>query len=318
MGIAYQLTFFLALTLLAIVITVFVFAVSLLGRAVEAAAESESDKLAERKEDNAKQMAAIKKEIEESEASGQIPKGLIHRLKKLEKRDEKFEKELSKIKRAPELLTVRGAVVHPGISLGIALVFTGLAWYLSSLAIPTVPVIIWILGLAAIGYSISRIYKSLRVVESVAITSEEAALIREKEALKMAFREHEEAKKPKLELMFEGKEFPLHVKADSEVKLTLMIHMLKGDSAEDVSVHFAIPPSFDFPHEKDTTTLAPDSGYPDYVDVLWQKEKVIRGLVYRRRLTIKTPPTADRFNFVYWIFCKGFRTEPTELEIIVE
>jgi uncharacterized membrane protein YhiD involved in acid resistance len=61
MGVIYQFTFFLALGLLAIVITVFVFAVSLLGRAMEAAVRSENEKLAERKKNNAKEMASIKK-----------------------------------------------------------------------------------------------------------------------------------------------------------------------------------------------------------------------------------------------------------------
>ena len=67
MGVIYQLTFFLALGLLAIVVTIFVFAVSLLGRAMESARESEKEKTKERRTNNAKEMAAIKKEIEEAE-----------------------------------------------------------------------------------------------------------------------------------------------------------------------------------------------------------------------------------------------------------
>ena len=57
MSAIYQLTFFLALGLLAIVVTIFVFAISLLGRAMETAARSEKDKVAERKANNVEEMA---------------------------------------------------------------------------------------------------------------------------------------------------------------------------------------------------------------------------------------------------------------------
>ncbi len=319
-GVVYQLTFFLALGLLAIVITIFVFAVSLLGRAMEAAAKSENEKLAERKENNAKEMTAMKKEIEKAEASGQIPRGMIRGLKKLEKRDKKFEKELSKIRRAPELLTVKGGVLPVGSCLLAALILSGGAWYLSNGQVFSwiIPVLIWILGLAAIGYSIYGIYRCLRVIESVAITSEEAALRRTMEAFKISQKELEEERKPELSLEFKGKKFPLHVKTDSEESLTLSLDLAKGDFAEDVVVHIGVPPGFDFPG-LDTYTLPPDHDYPNYIGTRWNQGKVMQGLAYQMKITIKSPSTAGSFNMIYYIFCRGSWTiKPTESEIIVE
>ena len=248
MGIVYQLTFFLALGLLAIVITIFVFAVSLLGRAMEAAAKSEKEKLAERKENNAKEMTAMKKEIEEAEANGQIPRGMIRKLKKLEKRDKKFGKELSKIRRAPELLTVKGGVLPVGSCLLGALILNGGAWYLSNGQIFSwiIPVLIWILGLVATGYSISRIYQCLKTIESVAITSEESALKRTVEAFKIAEKELEEEKKPELALAFEGKQPPFHVEAEAETSLTINIRLSSGDVARKPEVILVAPPDFEF------------------------------------------------------------------------
>lgn len=49
-------------------------------------------------------MAAIKKEIEEAEAKGEIPKGLTRKLKTLEKRDKEFEKNLARIRKAAKNL----------------------------------------------------------------------------------------------------------------------------------------------------------------------------------------------------------------------
>lgn len=49
MGVVYQLTFFLALGLLATVITIFVFAASQIGRATESASKEQQDILLEQK-----------------------------------------------------------------------------------------------------------------------------------------------------------------------------------------------------------------------------------------------------------------------------
>jgi ABC-type multidrug transport system fused ATPase/permease subunit len=318
----YQLTFFLALGLLAIVITVYVFAVSLLGRAMEDAVRSENEKLAERKKNNAKEMASIKKEIEEAEDSGQIPKGLIKKLKKLEKKDNKFDKELAKIRKAPKLLTVNGGVIPPGIPLLVAIIFSGIAgyfWYLYTIDIFIWidPVFFWIVSLVAIIYSIFRIYCSLKVIESVAITSEEAALKKTVEAFKIAQEELEDERRPELSLKLKDKKFPLQAKANSEMPLRFELSLSKGDFAEDIDIHICLPPGFGFPN-RDTYTLGIDHDYPDYIVTTWEIPKVIKGLAYPKAIDIKTPPTAGSYNIVFYKRCKGLAADPVEEEIIVE
>jgi len=319
MDVMYQLTFFLALTILAILITIFVFAVSLLGRATEAAAKAEKERLAERKENNAREMAAIKEDIEKGEASGQIPTKLIQKLKELGKEDKKFEKKIDSIKKAPELLTVKGGVVPAAASLLGALILSGAAWHLSNIQILIwrVPVFIWILALAAIGYSISRIYRCLGVIEGVAITSEEAALMREIKAFERALKEIEQEKKPELKLKFRGKQPPFHMRADTEMSLELQLSLNKGDVAEYPAVHLLAPPGFNFPDRK-TYVLSPSHDYANYIGTIWQPETVIRGLVCDHTITIKAPSKAGSFRIAYYTFCKGYQGKPTEIEVIVE
>lgn len=326
MGVVYQLTFFLALGILAIVTTIFVFAISLLGRAIEVASKEQEKATREQKNATENEITKIQKQISalmKKERIGRELKELEKKLKQLRKQDKKFEKKLRRIETAPELLRVKGAVIHPSIFLGIALTLVGVAWYLSSIKIPTVPIIIWGLGLAAIGYSIYRIYCSLKVVESVAITSEEAALRREIEAYKIAQKELEEERTPVLALLFETTKFelmkyPLHVKANSELDLILRLRMLQGNYAEEVEVHLAVPHDFSFPNEGHITALSPDTGFVDYIDFVWERGEVKRGMTYRKGLTIKMPTKTGNYNFVYWIFGRGFYTDPTELEVIVE
>ncbi|MBA7467212.1 hypothetical protein ES707_02424 [subsurface metagenome] len=320
MGIVYQLTFFLALGLLTIVITIFVFAVSLLGRAMEAAARSENEKLAERKENNAKEMTAMKKEIEKAEASGQIPRGMIRRLKKLEERDKKFDKELSKIRRAPELLTVKSGVLPVGSCLLAALILSGAAWYLSNGQVFSwiIPVLIWILGLAAIGYSIYGIYRCLRVIESVAITSEEAALKRTVEAFKIAEKELEEEKKPELALAFEDKQPPFHVEAEAETSLTINIRLSSGDVARKPEVIFVAPPDFEFLNMPKGPRIDQRSKYTDYISAAYEFEDIRKGLSRWRRFEFKTPSQPGNYKCAYRIFCEGFDSGYEEFEVVVK
>ncbi len=320
MGVVYQLTFFLAVALLAIVITIFVFAVSLLGRAMEAAATSERGKLTERKENNTKEMAAIRKEIEEAEASGQIPKGLTRKLEKLEKRDREFDKELSIIRKAPELLTVKGGVVPSASWLLGALILSGVAWYLSNIQIFIwiIPVLVWVVSFAAIGYSISRIYQSLKVIESVAITSEEEAERRLAAAVKVAMKEVEEEKKPKLGLKFYGEELPLRMKSNSEKEVEVRLKIVQGDESIGTLLYFAAPPGFDFPGEKTYTQDAGHPTVPNYVTLSMQLPNIKRGLDQPVQFTIKAPPRKGSFDLCYRIVCSGFDSGENWFKVVVK
>ena len=321
-GIVYQLTFFVALGLLATVVTIFVFAVSLLGRAIEVAAKEQEKTTKDQKDAIEIEIAKILKQISSLRKKKSIGKELQElekRLKKLRKQDEEFARKLGRIVKAPELLTVKGGVVPTTSYILGALILSGVAYYLFTIEnlLWLIHVLIWILGFAAIGYSIFRIYQSLKVIESIAITSEEAALKRTIESFKIAQKELEEEKKPELRLTFKGKKFPLHVKVDSEVSLPLDLRIHKGDFAENVKVYISASPGLDFSGE-DTSTMPSDSDYPNYIYMTWNVGEVIKGLVAHKTITIKSPPTAGSFNIIYWIFCKGFRTKPTELEIVVE
>lgn len=322
MGTIYQLTFFFALGLLAVIITIFVFAVSLLGRAMEAAARSERDKVAERKANNVEEMAAIRKEIQEAEASGQIPKGLTRKLDKLEKRDKKFVKELSKIRKAPESLTARRGVFYPCAFLVAALVLNGAAWYLSSVENINwaIPVSIWIIALAAIGYSIYRICKSLSVIQAVAITSEEAWIKKTIEAFKIAEKELQEEKRPQISLQFKDIDFPLEIQSDSEITLRMEIKLEKGDYLQHGEIHLAFPVGFSFPNleEKDTYTTSADHPVPNYICAIWEFEKVISGLLYYKNIIVKSPSTPGNFKMVCRISGIGLETQYIEEDVIVK
>ena len=321
MGIAYQLTFFLALTLLAIVITIFVFAVSLLGRAVEVASREQEKTTREQKDATEREIAEMQKQVSalvKKKRIGQELRELEKRLKQLRKQDKNFEKKLSRIGRAPELLRVKGAVIHPSICLGIALILTGVAWHLSIIGIPTAPVIIWGLGLAAIGYSIYRIYCSLKTVESVAITSEEAALKRTVEAYKISHKELEEERKPKLVLIFRNGNPPFHIGTGEELAIKFSLSLIQGDIARKPIVYFFAPPGFDFPgrhtwlQDEYVTTVG------GHITTELKLEDCRRGISPLRIITLKATSDKGSFSLRYKLTCEGFDSDFEKFEVIVE
>lgn len=320
MGVIYQLTFFTALALLAIVITIFVLAVSLLGRAIEAAARMEREKIQQRKDDTTKEIALIKEQIEKAEKTGQIPKGLTQDLLALEQADKKLEKELARIRRGPESLTARGGVFYPCSSLLGALVLVATAWYLSNVQNLNwiIPLVLWILALGAVAYSMYRICNSLGVIQNVAVTSEEAWMMKMIEAFKRVQKELEDERITAIELKFEEAVFPLEIQAGSEFTLDPVLAITRGIYAEDIELHLGFPKGFEFLDKTDTYELASHYEGRDYVFRSFTVERFARPLnFYLSPFQIRAYPTVGRFKMIYYIAGKNLSPVASDLEVIV-
>lgn len=317
MGIVYQLTFFLALGLLAIVVTIFVFAVSQIGRATASASKEQGDILLKQKKAKGRQIEKIQKRLEEARKVGHLDESkLLKEFQDTKEEIASYDAQLNHLQKRIVLIRRRGAVACPGAFFLATLVLTTTASALVE-SQSFVALLLWIISIGTLAFGSFRVFRTLGAIEEVTITSEEA-MEKLPEAVKLALRELEEERKPELSLEFKGKKFPLHVKTDSEESLTLSLDLAKGDFAEDVVVHIGVPPGFDFPG-LDTYTLPPDHDYPNYICTRWNQGEVMPGLAYQMKITIKSPSTAGSFNMIYYIFCRGSWTiKPTELEIIVE
>jgi hypothetical protein len=244
---------------------------------------------------------------------------LTRKLEQLEKKDREFDAELGKIRKAPELLTVRGGVVPCASWLLGALILSGVAWYLSDIQIfiGIIPVLIWVLGLAAIVYSISRIYQCLRVIEGVAITSEEAALKRTVEAFKMAERELEEEKKPKLELKFEGAQPPFHITCGGQIEAEFLLALMKGEVARRAEVAFFAPLGFEFPGKDTWLQSKEHKQVGGYITTSIEYGDLTKGIKYGRTITIEAPSSPGSFTLKYNLICEGFHSDYQQFEVIV-
>ncbi len=315
-GILYQLTFFLALGLLAIVVTIFVFAVSQVGRATEAASKEQQNILLGQKEAKGQQIEEIQKQLEEAREAGHLDEArLLAELQNTKEKITGYDAQLKHLQERIILIRRRGAVVCPGVfflaALALTLTASGLADGQNFVALP-----LWIISIVALVFGGYRVFRTLGAIEEVTITSQEAT-DKLPEAVKAALVALEEEKRPELYLIFKGKEFPLRVKADSEVKLKLELRMRRGEFAEDISVHICLSPGFDFLNQ--VTYTLDSNDYPNYTCIRWELTgRLVRGLQANKTITVKSPPTKGSFKIVYYIFCMGYRSEPTELDIIVE
>jgi uncharacterized membrane protein (DUF106 family) len=110
MDIVFEALFFIAIGLLAITITVFVLAVSLLGRAVKLSLEEQERTESERKADSERTRTELKEKLEQATYDRE---SLVKSLKEYKKKIEKHDRTLRWIRWKPNLLKVKWGVFIP-------------------------------------------------------------------------------------------------------------------------------------------------------------------------------------------------------------
>ena len=213
MDVVYQLTFFITLGLLAIVVTIFVFAVSQVGRATESASKEQQDILQKQKEAKERQIEKIQRQLEEARKSGHLDElKLQQELQSTREEIAGYNTELKRIEERIMLIRRKGAVVWPGTFILAALILAIIASGLNDITIRLnegqnlVAFVLWIVSVVALAYGIYRVFKTLGAIEEVTITSQEV-IERLPEAVKYALKEFEEERRPRLRLFLEDKNF---------------------------------------------------------------------------------------------------------------
>lgn len=315
--IAYQSTTILAIALLAIVVAIFVLASSLLGLAVESASKEEEDKRAEQEGLIAEQVGRARTEFDKA-AKGTRKFGETEEaLKNLEKQRRRFEKETKRIRRSYQVFTPRGGVLYPGIPLLLSLILSALAWGLSRGTYQLMSPYLWGLGVAALGFSLYRIYFGLKRIESVGVTSEQAALTRMTRAFGVALEKHEEARKPQLRLEFRDKEPPFHGKKESTLDIRFAVDLWKGDVARKVGICFFAPQGFSFPG-RETWFQRETYAIPSACTCEEQYETVLSGLNQVGTLQLGTPAKTGTFTLAYRLFSEGFTGKLQEFQVVIQ
>lgn len=317
MGAIYQSMFFLAIALLAISITVFVLAVSLLGRAIRLSVEEQERAEKDRKKDTESEIKKIQDKLEQAKAAGRVDVGdLSQSLQDLERKDSKHKWKLRWIKIKPKLLKVSWGALIPGAFFLTAIVLSALALYWVREA--TIASIYMWLAVASMLIGICFVCLTLKVIEGVAVTSEEISLLRQKDILKTALKEHEEEKRPKLALQFEEKQPPFHIKAGEQMTIEFGLHFVQGEIARKLGAYIFAPSGFEFPGKHTWVQGKHVGEVTEHVTTGFEYGDCTSGIAPARNLIIKAPSKTGKFKLKYKIVCEGFDGDIEKFNVVVE
>jgi predicted PurR-regulated permease PerM len=309
--------FFLAIALLAITVTVFVLAVSLLGRAVKLSTQEQISAEQKRKKDTETEIKKIQDRLEKAKSEEKVKvEELVKNLRDLEEKDRKHRNRIRWIKVKPKLLTATwGAIVPGALFIASAFFSTYALYYKDSVSAANSYAFFATLTLLS---GIIIVALTLKVIEGVAITSEETAFTRQVEQLKAALREFEEEKRPEIVLFWRKSQPPFHIKADSTQELVFSLLLTKGEVAANVLVGFYIPPGFSFPGRR--TLIQADSSrlISKYVGVRLDYSAITPGPYIADTVVFKAPSVTGEFIAYYQLSCIGFQSELKEFKIVVE
>jgi len=309
----YEVTILLNLTLIAMTVTVFVFAVSLLGRAIEIATEQNEKARQEQREKIKKEIGEIQKELEKVRQTGELEE--TKRLTKLQKDKRKFEKKLERVLKRYQLFRIKRGVLYPSSFFLGSLILATVAKALGSIYSP----FLWSGALVLLGLGGYRFFQCLKVIEEVAIMSEEMARKKAIEISKSALAEYEETKRPELRLYFRDKGPPFHLEKDSTVEIKFVVSLTQGDVARATEAYFFAPEGFDFPNTTPWKQRKTQEKYPNYLTCkLKWPEPLKKDIRHPHGLSLKTPSEAGKFTLTHRLYCERFASEDKEFEVIVE
>jgi hypothetical protein len=319
MDIVFEALFFLGVGLLGITITIFVLSVSLLGRAIKIREKELGDAKEKRKKETEETIKDLHVKIDEYTNKDSLN---YKKLEKDLKHKEKSQKQSNIIsawlKEKTTFMEINGGVYLPGGLLLVSMVSSMLGQQNFFEKLPYDEIGLGTVSVGMILLSLVCISQTLKVIQGIALTSDETSFTRDKEAFKAAQKELEEAKRPILDMSFKNISFPFHISANTEREIQLTLKLIKADIAEDVFVYFYIDQGFSFINEE-TAIEPPDFPYPSCRQFVWPIPKVLSGIMYYKYLKIKSPLVAKKYKLAYSIVCKGSLPSKTlELEIIVE
>lgn len=325
-GVIAQAIFFLAIGFIAIIVTMFVFATSLLGLGVKKASSEKKTIQEEQKQKTSVELEKIQEQLNKAKQANnsQEVEKLGKEVSKLAKQLKMDEKSLASIpNRYSRPFTVGAGVAQPGIGFLLASILSGIAWSLFNRQ-PQVGIdfqnTFLLIGLAiiAIIYGVSRLYYNLKAIQEVAITSEEAVLGRMTEAVKTAYREYADENKPEMELEFREPKPPIQIVQGSTVTITFTCKLVNGDKGQDARVVFYAPKSFTFIPVKKKTSWARLLTYEDGSSIeCAMGEDLYPSFAYYASVTMTAPQETGLFMFSYGLHCLGFTSQSKTFEVSV-
>ena len=312
----YDIIIQLSMIALAVPIAIFVLSSSFLGRAIEEATSKEKPIKEKQIKDQNESISNIAEQLEQVKRNQVFNIAEIQQqLNKAKKEKRKLDKEFAIIKETVNLLTVKGSVIVPNILFFLSLIIASIGKICNIMNITGI-CIFSTAELILLFFGFRYIYKTLKIIENIAKTSDEAIFSKQIAALGIALEVHEEKKKPHLDLVIE--EPPsLIVNSSSIFALKYRVTLSKGNIARDAEVWIFIPPQFDFVGQASWVQTSA-SHSPGYKTITINEGNIKEGVYITKEIQIKAPLQKQKYTLKYDIYAEEFRRGVQQFEIVVK
>jgi hypothetical protein len=329
----YLQTAAVALALIVMPITIFVFGVSMLGRALKRAQEREQGLLEAKRVEEQKGLEQYKDDLGKAVSESKTTGTLGHRIDEIKRKLSRSERlvkhtnrQIAAVRSGPKCLTVSNCVIAPVLLLVVCFALAHLAAGLDSSSIlpqgkliTHAPLVLWLLGLASavvgvVGFVLPSLYK----IQEVAVQSDEVFQKSTVEAMMTALERHEEARKPELVMNPETDSFAVAPVAGSDFKLNFVLFLSRGFVGQHCSVlFFSHGGEFQFP-KKVTWVQTSGRFWPGALTTRTSFDRLQRGINQPLELSLTAPSQPGVYELGYQVFCDGFRGDLQTFPVTVK
>lgn len=310
----YTATSNLAIALLAISATVFIFAVTLLGNAIDRAREEESAAKLEGKKDFDLKINDLENKVKAARESGDGSM-LEAQLEDLTRGRKKVNQQLSEIQTKYAALSLKGGFTKPASLFLLGLVLNEIAHHLRH----GNAVFMWVLAAISIGFGCKFVYSCLLLVEEISAASDEYQNRKLANAFQTALAEHEKTHQESVVVDSFRPAFPLSATKGQKLEITFRANIVRGKHVEDASVWFFLPDGIGLitPPEKDSWRQNEEYVVPNIRTVSIALGTISRGTAAPGTLKISAPDTAGEYILLYTVKGKGYGDGRQALKLIV-
>ena len=302
---------FLALSLIAIIIAIYVLSATLLGRAKTLLKTQLGKEDQQHIIDTRKRIESLTLELQKTQPTGTIGDQLKKQINDLNAKEDEYKSSLRKIERSFRPLALNWGVLFPSSILLLALIFISLAAYGNSVSWTTIAqLIVFILGILCEFSAIAFIVFSLRLIEKVAVSSDELLLKMTVDAFKIAQKDMRNEETPFVAINITDPTFPLDVQAGSTFSIKGYIELLNGPSANSFYLHCGIPMDFEYDPPKDfSINTNYNASTPFKNKVLLQNLTLVPNNSMGFSVSIKAPTKKQQYK-IYFAPAGSGMTQP--------
>lgn len=313
MSLPFSTTGTIAIALLAIIIPLFILAISLLGNAIERAKEEKTKAEEQESKDTEARISDIENKIKEAKETGDTTE-LETELGKLKRTKKEAEAEIKRIQKKYSLLEFKKCVLYPGGFFILAIILNELAQIYFKFT-----TVFWVGSILAIVKGSYRLCRCLILAQKIATTSEEFQTRKLTEAVRKALASHDKAKSVELGIAFKDIEFPYTCKKNTEIKLDLRLWLNQGLVAREMVIWFFIPDGFELisPDEINRWRQPDDFLIPNIRTVKIGVGNLNIGLTYSKSIKIKCPNIPGEYLLMYSLHSEGYSGPREQVKIIV-